>query len=433
MTRIRANLFRPWTLLASRRFARGAARPETRQGRSGELAWASGLFFSAVPMERWNSDDLIARHGAGIYRKMLHDDQLRALLALKQALIAARPWRFEGTDNSPGHARCTEFFRFVLDHQLEGTFGQALQNILNSQARGFSLTEKVHARVTWQGRTYWGLRALKLRPPESFTFETDAHGNRTGIVQEQAGRRVPLPPERFIHHVNKPEVDAQYGESDLRECYRHWFAKENILKFWNIYLERLAAGFVHGRVSGPLTPSERDDLKQVLRNLSAQTSIVTPASVELSMVQAPSTDAFERAVAARDKAMAKALLVPNLLGFSEQGQTGSYSQSRTQFDTFLLALNWQAENLADTLNEQLFRELAQWNFGLGDPPRFAFDPFSAEQKREAAQTWAEAVQSGIVTQGPADESRTRELLGYPPPPHHPPPLLSGEGAGGEAA
>jgi hypothetical protein len=403
-------------LMPARWFARGAASEPPHKPVPGELAWASGLFFSGVPMERWNGDELIWRQGAGIYRKMMHDDQLRALVSLKQAVITARGWRLELRERTQAQRDCAEFLRFVLERQLEGTFRQALRAILTSQVHGFSLTEKVYAPVRWNGRTLWGLRHLKLRPAETITFETDVHGNLTGIVQQQGARRVELPPARFVHHVNKPEVDPQYGESDLRECYRHWWSKDNILKFWNIYLERLAAGFVHGRVSGPLTPAERDELKQVLRNLSAQTSIITPASVDLNMVTAPSTDAFERAVAARDKAMAKALLVPNLLGLSEQGQVGSYSQSRTQLETFFFVLNSQAESLADTLNEQLFRELGRWNFGLEEPPRFLFDPLTDEQKREYARAWREAVMAGTVTHAPADEARTRELLQYPPRP-----------------
>jgi phage gp29-like protein len=152
-----------------------------------------------------------------------------------------------------------------------------------------------------------------------------------------------------------------------------------------------------------------------MQNLNARTAIITPASVELQMVTAQSTDAFERAVAARDKAMARALLVPNLLGFSEQGDTGSYSQSRTQLEAFLYVVNALAESLADTLNEHLFRELAAWNFGLADPPRFAFEPLTDAQKRELAQAWRDAVAGGTVRQSGADERRTRELLGYPAP------------------
>lgn len=392
--------------------AAGAARP-TPPAMPGEVAWADGLFFGTQPLERWNGDELVWRRGYGTYRRMLHDDQIRALVALKHAAITGRGWRFRLTRDDTAQRRCAEFFRFVLESALAGSFPEALGQVLTSQVYGFSLVEKVYAPLRWRGRTRWGVRALKLRPPETFTFEVDAHGNRTGLWQQQGARRARLAPERFIHHVNKPAADAHYGESDLRECHRHWWAKEHIYRFWNVYLERMAAGFVHGRITGHLSAAEREELKRVMQNLNTQSSVITPGGVELEVVSAPSTDAFERAVAARDKAMAKALLVPNLLGLAEQGQVGSYSQSRTQLETFFTVLGSLAESVADTLNEQLFRELGWWNFGLHDPPRFAFEPLTAEQRREVARAWQEAVRGGTVTPTPMDEATVRELLGFP--------------------
>jgi len=377
----------------------------------GEAAWSQMGYPGSEPWAQWNPDDLPSRQGAGVYRRMVRDDQIRALLSLKRAVVASRAWHFQARDEA--QRQCAEFLEYVLTQRLRGTFRQALEAMLSSQVHGFSLVEKVYEPVIWRGRSLWGLAALKARPAETFRFESDRHGNLTGLLQQQNGREERLEPRRFIHHVNKAEVHPHYGESDLRECHRHFIAKEHILNFWNVYLERMASGFVHGRISGPLGNAERDELKRVLQRLSSQSSIITPAGVELSMVTAPDTDAFEKAVAARDKAIAKALLVPNLLGFSEQGAVGSYSQSRTQQETFFLVMNSLSESLADTLNEHLFRELAWWNFGLVEPPRFIFDPHTEAQRQEMARAWQEAVSCGAVNATPQDEARLRALLGFP--------------------
>ncbi|MDH4120437.1 MAG: DUF935 domain-containing protein [Deltaproteobacteria bacterium] len=382
----------------------------------GETAWGFGRFFGQVPMERWNPDSLVAQRGYRLYRKMMSDDQIRALVRLKTAMVTGRAWHFDTPADSPLHQECAGFFRHLLEDQLAGSFIQALGQMLSSQVYGFSLTEKVYGQVEWRGQTLWGIQSLKLRPAESFTFQADPHGNCTGLLQYQGSTRAELDLARFIHHVNQPDVDPLYGESDLKACYRHWWAKENILAFWNLYLERMASGFIHGRITAPLTPEEREELKAAMQGVSGQTSLITPAGVELSMVSAPSTDAFERAVAARDKAMAKALLVPNLLGLSEQGSQGSYSQSQTHQDIFFLIMNALADTLAETLNEQLFKELAWWNFGLAQPPRFRFSPHTEEQKRELVRAWTDAVRAGAVKPEPQDETRIRELLGVPLPP-----------------
>ena len=197
-----------------------------------ELAWAGGLVFGGAPMEFWNPDDLVSHQGYAVYRKILKDDQVRALLALKQAMITSRNWHFRPVENNRRQRDCAEFFRFLLEKNLRGPFKQALSNLMSSQAFGFSLLEKVYQPVQWKERTLWGICQLKLRPAETFTFEMDAHGNMTGLLQEQGGRKASLPPWRFIHHVNKPEVHPLYGESDLREVHRHWWSKENICKGW---------------------------------------------------------------------------------------------------------------------------------------------------------------------------------------------------------
>ena len=386
-----------------------------------EVAWSEGAFFQQQPGVPWYSE---AGGGwsIGIYRRVMKDDQIRALLGLKQAVITSRSWRFEGT--TPRQQLAAEFFHTMLEKHLCGSFHQAMGQMLTSHVFGFSLLEKIYQSVVWQGQPRWSLRALKLRPAETFRFVCDRNGNTVRLTQQQGASQVDLPLERFIHYVNKPEEHAQYGESDLRECYRHWWAKENIFKFWNIYLERMASGFVHGRISGPISRQDRESLKQAMQSLGGRTSIITPANVELEMVNAPSTDAFERAIAARDKAMAKALLVPNLLGFSEQGNVGGYSQSRTQLETFFFVLNGIAESIADTLNEQLFRELAWWNFGLKEAPRFSFAPLTEQQRQDIVSSWKNAVASGLVRPSTKDELRIRELLGFPPPADNNPPESS---------
>ncbi len=377
---------------------------------SKEIAWAERSFFQQQPSVSWHPE-MGEGWGSGIYRRVMKDDQIRALLGLKQAVITSRSWRFE--TNTDEQKIAADFFHTMMEKHLCGSFHQAMGDILTSHVFGFSLLEKTFQSVIWQGQYRWSLRSLKLRPAETFRFEVDKYGNTTKLIQQQGVKEVQLPLRRFIHHVNKPEENLQYGESDLRECYRHWWAKENIFKFWNIYLERMASGFVHGRISGAISSQDRESLKQAMQNLSGRTSIITPANVELEMINAPSTDAFERAIAARDKAIAKALLVPNLLGFSEQGQTGGYSQSRIQLETFFFVLNGIAESVADVLNEQLFRELSWWNFGLVEYPRFSFAPLTEQQRQDTVARWKDAVTSGLVTPSTEDESRIRELLGFP--------------------
>ena len=379
----------------------------------------------------WNPDELVGRKGADIWRRMLRDPQVKASYNLLVSIIISRNWRFEPQEAGPGQQRIADFFRFNVEHALRGPFKQALRTVMLAKAQGYSVSEKVFEPIEFEGRTYWGLRAIKAKPYHSFRFEVDARGNICGLVQEAAGQRIELDPRKFVIHVFQPELDPVWGESDLRAAYRAFWEKDTILKFWNIYLERLAAGFTVAipKEAGPvLTAAEKADFEATLRNITLASAVRLPAGYDLKVVHGPATDAFERAVDHRDLQMAKALLVPPLLGLSPQLRVGSLAQAKVQFQVFMDLVKEQGDALADVLNEQVFRDLAWWNFAERRPPLFRFDPFMKEQQREIAQTWINAVGGQAVTSTLADENRLREWLDFAPREAGSAPVRGGEPA-----
>ncbi|HUJ75027.1 MAG TPA: DUF935 family protein, partial [bacterium] len=355
---------------------------------------------------------LASLKGWAIYERMLRDDQIVACLSIINAAVTGREWSFEVTDQAT-QGPVLEFLRFNLNQALRGTVRQLLEHLLSARVFGFALVEKLYGAVEFQGQPYWGLTGFKLRPAWTFSFQTDIHGNVEKLVQQQAEGRVELDRARFIHYVYQSEYDLQYGRSALVAAYEHWWSKTNVLKFWNIYLERMAAGFLHGKKAGALSPADNAMLQQALNNLQAATSILTPESVTLQYVTPPNTTAFQDREASMNRAIARALLLPSHLGFTDQGSTGSMAQAMVQVDVFFWWLDALCTALEDCLNEQLFRELVAWNFGPVVPPRFRFERRTAEQQREIAKAWAEAVGAGTVTPGPEDELRVRQLLGMP--------------------
>jgi SPP1 gp7 family putative phage head morphogenesis protein len=105
--------------------------------------------------------------------------------------------------------------------------------------------------------------------------------------------------------------------------------------------------------------------------------------------------------------------MPNLMGFTESGQTGSYSQSQTQLEGFLWMLDSDADDLAEILQEQLIAPLCDANWGDGLYPEFKLHPLSKSQIYSVIDVWLELVQAQAVTIGDADEDYVRELLGWP--------------------
>lgn len=365
--------------------------------------------------ESLNPDTLVQKKGADIYRKMLRDPQVRAAYNLRINIIISRNFRFVKTNDDPVQDEMIDFFKANMDRML-GTWVGGMRSVLLCKAHGFSVTEKLFRTDEWKGKEKWMLKALKAKPFDTFEFKVDKYGNLEKIVQKVNGEEINLNPEKFIYMINHPELDSIWGESDLRSAYKPYWSKDVIEKMMNIYLERMAGGFV---VASPteraqaLSPTQKTNFENVLKNISMFSSIIPPLGYDIDIKKADDTEAFEAAIVFYNTEIAKAIMIPDLLGFSERQKVGSRALGEIQLETFMMTLNEDGEYLADTFNEQLWKQLAEWNFGTSEFPRMQFDPFTEFQARKLAGAWISAVEKNAVINTFQDEMRTRELLDYP--------------------
>jgi hypothetical protein len=383
------------------------------------------LFSTVGRGERYNPDDLVGMKGLRIYARMLNDEQVKAVSQFKRDAMLSRGWHFtyEKGDTSLSEeeqkARI-KVFESVCK-KLKGSFSDGIEGIAIGAEYGFSMTEKVYGTIEVDGKSQVGINKLLTRDPVTFRFWTDEYGELQQVKQELSagGREVVIEMDRMIHYVHKPMWDVVYGRSDLRAAYRWWYAKEQLLKLWLLFTERMAGGFAKAsRVTDaapkPNTP-EYQSLELALRNIKSLSAIILPPGVEMEMVfpTSGSGDAFEKAIAFCDLAIAKSRLVPNLLGLSHTGQTGAYAQSQTQLEVFFWTLGSDACRVAECVNEQLFRDLGDQNWGDGKYPVFAFKPASQEHVKWVITTWKDMIGAEAVLPTEKDEAFLRELLNMP--------------------
>ena len=389
------------------------------QPQQAEVGYARSEIYGRGEVEKYDPDDLKIKKGNEVYQKMLTDDQVKPVIQFKKDAVTSREFYFEvGTDENgdprEDHQEMSDFFTYMLG-QIKGSFTDNLKGILTAMENGFSINEKIYDSIEYQDKAMWGLKDIKLRPFDSFEggFVSDEHGNITKLNQNVPGQQIEIPLEKVIHFVNDPDFDTLYGRSDLRACYRSWWSKDIAIRFQNIFLERHASGFIWAQVEGRLETVQKTALEAMLRNINTATGIHVPSNVTLHRENPAATTAFEDAIAQHDKAIAKSVLVPNLLGITEQGNTGSYSQSEIQLRAFFWTLGALAKRLEESLDEQLFRQIAKWNFGTEDYPKFKFQPMTLEEAVALSTTWGDLVQKGAVTQSDTDEAYIRNILGFP--------------------
>lgn len=389
-----------------------------------EIGFDSTNLYSAGDFQKYNPDSLRENKGYDIYEKMMLDDQIKAVLEFKKQAVLSRSWRFDvasefneesGKDiENEEQKHIANFFETMID-EIKDSWSDNLLAILSALEYGYSICEKNYKPIQFDDKTYWGIRDIKLRPYETFDggIKIDEHGNIISISQVVGAGDVELPESKIIYFVHQKTKDAHYGESDLKAAYRAWWSKDITIKLNNLYLERLAGGFLYAEVDGTLTDEQKTTVKNLINNVSGKMGAMLPKKVQLKLFPAVMTEAFIKAIALADKAISKSVLVPNLLGLTEQGSTGSYAQSETHKEMFFYIVFTIAKRLEEILNEQVFRQLAIWNFNTEKFPRFKFDDLSNEQKELLAKSWAELVSKNAVTKSDSDEQHIRNLMGFP--------------------
>lgn len=371
--------------------------------------------------QRYNPDDLVAQKGLPIYAKMLNDEQVKSVTEFKLNAILGRGYQFK----FHGHTSLSDeeqkqridVFEAVLRH-MRGAFVDALEGVASGREFGFSVTEKVYGEIKVDGKAYVGLNMLLTRDPCSFEFYADDYGFLNRIVQKTNGRPdIDISPDKIIHYVHKPKWDMIFGRSELRSAYRSWYAKDQLVKLWLLHLEKFGSGVWKaqidkdaGIVSGQ---ANHTALQNALKNVKGLASIIFPPGVTGEIVFPTSTDQYQRALEYFDLAIAKSQLVPNLLGLSHTGQTGAYSQSQTQFEAFFWTTSADGQRLAECLNEQLFRDLGDQNWGDGEYPVFCFKPVSMEHTKWMLSTWKDLLGIKAVLPTEEDERIIRQMLEMP--------------------
>lgn len=380
-----------------------------------------GVFSGIANGSRYNPDDLVGRQGLAIYAKMRNDEQVKAVCQFKRDVIVSRGWTLDyDTQSSLSATEREKRVRIVskmLD-RMRGSFTDALNVIATGREFGFSLTEKVYGPIDIDGTRWSGVVELLGRNPSSFDFITDEYGELIQCEQVGGSRRIPIDLAKFVWYVHAPEFDPYFGRSDLRAAYRSWYFKDVILRYWAMYMEKMGGGFLvatpkDGDASPRLSSADHTILQNALAQAKTSAAIVMPPGMELTVQYPAASDGYERACTWHDLAIARALLVPNLVGVTASGQTGAYAQSQTQLEAFAWTVRADSERLAATINNDLIRDIGERNWADGEYPRFQFKPLSEERVRWVVDTWTKLVASGSVVVTEEDEARLRSIMDMP--------------------
>jgi len=385
----------------------------------GELAFVDpGTLFTYAPFTQYNPSKLVTKKGGlGIFDQMRQDDQVKAALKFKKLAVIASGWEVTSPDGEDEEWEVAEFVKTTLDN-LRQPFDQILQNMLSMLDYGYSITEKV-----WDSKPEGIVLAdLKPKKPHNFNFTIDPYGNLLpeGLVQNILLSLKPLPVYKFVILSNEFEYGNYYGVSDLEAAYRAWWTKDNSYKWLAQLLQRLGVPPVIAKYDvNKFSPKQVEDIKTVIKNMQGATSAAIPNADGNAIefwtpeLAGQATSVFKPALDMFNQDIARAVLMPGLLGLSPEAIQGSYARSRIHFDVFLLVVE-QLRKRLEFVMQEVVKELVNYNYGeIEAYPQWKFLPITDEVRTDLLTTWASLVGSRVVSQGPDDEAYIRKSMKFP--------------------
>jgi len=390
----------------------------------GEISIVTSPMFSMSKMPAFNPSGLVSRKGMAIFDQMRVDDQIKAAMSFKKFSILSTGWEIVSPKNQPEDWGVTKFVQKQFE-EIEGSFVDSLTEILTALDFGFSVTEKVFDQISsGEFAGLIGLRALKTRRPHNISFAMDEHGNllSDGIIQFGGLKgQVRLPRDKFVVYTYQFEFGNWYGKSDLEAAYRDWWLKENTYRWLAMLLERFGIPpiFALYNPEGQDADQIRDLLKAI-ESLQAATSGAIPRlskdDLELwapeiagqaSRVFIPALDLFNRGIA-------RALLMPGLLGITPDQAVGSFARARVVFDAFMMTITKIRNQCEDSVvTDQILRPLVDLNYDVQEYPMFRFLPITDDTRMDLMKQWSDFVDKGVVKPQADDEEHIRNLFRFP--------------------
>ncbi len=366
----------------------------------------------------YNPDEMIMKKGYKIIKKMMSDAHVRGCMNTLKMSTLSSGWEFNAGSDESRDVEIRDFVVHNIDEVLKGSFYSDLMGILNGLENGWSLSEKNFVLIKsgkYAGKI--GLESIKDKNPAEYNLNTDDYGNVIGISNIGLGEdygKEDYPVDKFIIHTFWKKYENIFGELVLRAVYRHWWSKDNIIKFWNIHLNKWGVPTAVAKYPRGATKKEQDEVKDVIQSIQTQTGIVIPEEFAIELLEAKRRgDAgFLKAVNFHNSEISKAILGQTLT--SEQGDVGSYSLGKVHFNILVFYVVMLQKVLEEVVNEQVIRQLVDYNYpNVENYPKMAMKSIVEEDKQKQVELYIKAVKDGIVKIVTIDdENHVRDLLGF---------------------
>lgn len=378
------------------------------------ITFQESSYWSDSTIKPYNPDELVQKYGDySIYEDMLKDDQVSIALKLKKDLVLASGFDIICDYTSAQNEVIKKDLEVSLTEDPEVSFEDSLEEILTAYEFGFSLSEK---SFKYRPDGKLTLRFIKTRHPVSWLIHTDEYGNVRRYEQRGPNGSIDVPNNALVHYVNEKRFQNPYGTSDLRSAFTAWFTKNQIIKYYAIFMEKAASPTPIAKYNKDAPQSAVNDIYNAIKKFQTKTALTIPKDIEVDFLESKNNgDVYQKAINIFNMFIGRSLFIPDLLGF-QGGETGggSYALGKDQLAVLFKHINKRRKVLENLINKEIIRPLVFYNYGFVENyPKFRLKPVRDEDLIDLAKIWLDGAKSRVFTPSDEEINHFRNLVKFP--------------------
>lgn len=276
----------------------------------------------------------------------------------------------------------------------------------------------------YPGGQRWALRHLYPRMPRTLSqINVGQDGGlisiRQNIIRAEnvvgikgyAGPEIPI--DQLLWFAWEKEGPNWTGRSIFRDCYKNYLIKDRLMRVDAVNHER--AGGIHVATAPQgASPAEIERLNQMAQSavVSESGGGAVPFGAQYDIKKIGSGTDVINSIKYHDEAMARLFLHMFLqLGSTE---TGSRALGQTFVEYAFIAQRAVATWFCDVVNEHLFEDWVDWNWGTDEPAPLLTFVVKEEDERIATIDLVALIEAGAITVDDELEATLRERYKLPP-------------------
>lgn len=310
-----------------------------------------------------------------IYDKMRRSDpRIKMVSSAVKNPIKSADWiirKKEGVLDSPLVEEQEKLMRKILFGGLKKSWKKTLHEILSMVDFGHAELEITH-QVILKDKNFGphiAVKSLKLigqKTVERFNVSND--GDLISVTQYASGdvgRNATVAAEFVLHFAIDKEGDNYEGISMLRPCYGPWLRKNNALKQESVGNQNFSTPIAVMSVpDGEQESVQYANAINFLENYANNTAsyILKPNGWDLELKSNTFDSSKIRETIRSENEEITFAFLANFLNLGSGGGGGSYSLSNDLSDFFTTSLEFIAEEIVETFNNQLIPAMIKLNF-----------------------------------------------------------------------